>query len=277
MSSTPAQKEGGQWEKIPCSWPKCTKTFTRQPDLDRHRDTIHLKTKQFWCTAPGCNRSESYAGVKRPFPRKDKLNDHVRKVHEATARPNGASTFPTAGIPIVVDTNYPGSLDGYANDSRLIAASGFPGETNGVLGGPHPTSLTGVDMLTGVEGLSNIDERASVNGVTSAGGLIGVEELANGNRVTNINELTNGNGLTSLDELTGLDGFTATDGLTSVEGLTDVGGLGRFDEFTYLDGSTSVEGLTNVAVPGFYVYDAISTLIADDGLDWFAEDSTFTQ
>jgi hypothetical protein len=53
----------------------------------------------------------------------------------------------------------------YANDSRPIAASGFPGETNGVLGGPHSTSLTGVDILTGVEGLYNIDERASINGV----------------------------------------------------------------------------------------------------------------
>jgi len=290
VSSTPPRKKGVQCEKISCDWPECTRSFRRQSDLVRHRDTIHQKKKKFWCTAPGCNRSESYGGLKRPFPRKDKLNEHVRNIHKATARPNGASTFPVASIPIVVDTTYPAGLDGYANDSRLTAVSRFPGETNDVLGGRHSTWLTGVDIPTGVEGLSSIDERVAVNEITSAGGFIGVGGLANGDNVTSTDELTSGHGLTTIDEFTtnvggrgSFDEFSYFNMSTSVEGFTSAAGLPSVESFSNVMeltddiGLTNVESLTNVAVPGFYGYDAISTLIADDGLDWFAKDSTFTQ
>jgi hypothetical protein len=267
VSSTPAPKEGGQWEKISCSWPECTKTFTRQPDLDRHRDTIHLKTKQFWCTTPGCKRSESYAGLKRPFLRKDKRDDHVRKAHKAASGRNGSCTFLAVGIPNAVDTNYLAGLEGYANDSRPMAANGFPSESNGVSGGLNSASLTSPDGLTGVDGLASIGGLASANGITSDGGLMNVEgftnvdELTNSGRLTNVNELTNGGALTSVDELisfdelTVIDGLAGVDGLTNVDGLIGVGGLASVDGFTNFDGLPGVEGFTNdqglTSVQGF--------------------------
>jgi hypothetical protein len=302
VSATLTQKEGGQWEKISCNWPECTKTFTRQPDLDRHRDTIHLKTKQFWCTTPGCKRSESYAGLKRPFLRKDKRDDHVRRAHKAASGRNGSCTF----LANAVDTNYLAGLEGYANDSRPMAANGFPSESNGVSGGLNSAGLTSPDGLTGVEGLASIGGLASANGITSDGGLINVEgfanvdELTNSGRLTNVNELTNGGALTSVDELTSFDELTVIDGLAGVEGLTNVngligvGGLASVDGFTNFDGLPGVEGFTNeeltnvnglTDVGGTHQCRSSGCLWPQChwdidygyGLDWFADNSTFTQ
>jgi hypothetical protein len=60
---------------------KCNhKTFRRMYDLARHYDGTHATAgPEFWCVADGCERS-AFVGD-RPFPRKDKLKDHVRKVH----------------------------------------------------------------------------------------------------------------------------------------------------------------------------------------------------
>ncbi|KAH6875725.1 hypothetical protein BKA58DRAFT_127112 [Alternaria rosae] len=62
-----------------CSAPSCIgKTFNRWQDFTRHYNGAHAPPdagNMFWCTVPGCDR-----GV-RSFPRKDKLDDHVRKVH----------------------------------------------------------------------------------------------------------------------------------------------------------------------------------------------------
>jgi len=62
-----------------CSEPQCYgRTFGRRQELVRHYNGAHAPPdagNMFWCAVPGCDR-----GV-RPFPRKDKLNDHVRKVH----------------------------------------------------------------------------------------------------------------------------------------------------------------------------------------------------
>ncbi|KAL1630727.1 hypothetical protein SLS54_000598 [Diplodia seriata] len=43
-------------------------------DLERHQNNVHTQTKFFWCRYDGCGRG-------RPFPRKDKRNEHERKVH----------------------------------------------------------------------------------------------------------------------------------------------------------------------------------------------------
>ena len=62
-----------------CSEPQCCgRTFGRRQELVRHYNGAHAPPdagNMFWCEVPGCER-----GI-RPFPRKDKLNDHVRKVH----------------------------------------------------------------------------------------------------------------------------------------------------------------------------------------------------
>ncbi|KAF9629816.1 hypothetical protein BFW01_g11019 [Lasiodiplodia theobromae] len=49
-------------------------SFKRLGDLERHQNNVHVQTKFFWCRYDGCGRG-------RPFPRKDKRNEHERKVH----------------------------------------------------------------------------------------------------------------------------------------------------------------------------------------------------
>ncbi|KAL0262540.1 hypothetical protein SLS55_001508 [Diplodia seriata] len=49
-------------------------SFKRLGDLERHQNNVHTQTKFFWCRYDGCDRG-------RPFPRKDKRNEHERKVH----------------------------------------------------------------------------------------------------------------------------------------------------------------------------------------------------
>lgn len=64
-----------------CVAPECTeKTLNRWPDLKRHYNGAHaLDGAEHWCEVHGCRRSDMNGG--RPFPRKDKLNDHMRQAH----------------------------------------------------------------------------------------------------------------------------------------------------------------------------------------------------
>ncbi|OMP86853.1 hypothetical protein BK809_0000528 [Diplodia seriata] len=71
------EKRNGRYH---CLFQPCTKSFTREADLFRHQNTCHLGSTTFWCSSTGCNRSRSHPSG-RPFPRKDKRNDHERKVH----------------------------------------------------------------------------------------------------------------------------------------------------------------------------------------------------
>jgi len=40
-------------------------------------------SKLFWCEIPGCNRGETFPGEKKPFTRKDKRDEHMRRPHRA--------------------------------------------------------------------------------------------------------------------------------------------------------------------------------------------------
>jgi hypothetical protein len=63
----------------------CQKRFNRTAELRRHNDTFHNpNASQYFCTVPGCDR------VSRSFHRKDKYEDHMRKVH---ARPSASGTY----------------------------------------------------------------------------------------------------------------------------------------------------------------------------------------
>jgi hypothetical protein len=66
-----------------CCNRRCSdRSFRRLYDLGRHHDGRHSSEgPRFWCIVPGCDRSAAVGG--RSFPRKDKLSDHVRKVHGA--------------------------------------------------------------------------------------------------------------------------------------------------------------------------------------------------
>ncbi|KAL1632006.1 hypothetical protein SLS56_004051 [Neofusicoccum ribis] len=48
--------------------------FKRLGDLERHQNNVHTQTKFFWCRSDECDRG-------KPFPRKDKRNEHERKIH----------------------------------------------------------------------------------------------------------------------------------------------------------------------------------------------------
>jgi hypothetical protein len=65
-----------------CHVSGCSKIFKRPTDLARHIDTIHEKKTQYWCPIPTCNRHVYYLDDAKPFPRKDKRNEHFRKVHK---------------------------------------------------------------------------------------------------------------------------------------------------------------------------------------------------
>jgi hypothetical protein len=63
-----------------CGFSACAnQSFNRWYDLKRHHDGAHAAAKpDFWCHVVDCDRS-MIGG--RSFPRKDKLHDHVRKMH----------------------------------------------------------------------------------------------------------------------------------------------------------------------------------------------------
>ncbi|KAJ8105499.1 hypothetical protein OPT61_g10138 [Boeremia exigua] len=54
--------------------------YNRWPDFLRHYNGAHaVERKVFWCPKDGCARSK--ANGNNPFPRKDKMNDHLRQAH----------------------------------------------------------------------------------------------------------------------------------------------------------------------------------------------------
>ncbi|KAF2121196.1 hypothetical protein BDV96DRAFT_205778 [Lophiotrema nucula] len=57
-------------------------TFSRPAELKRHHRTQHTEP-HFYCPVAGCQRSRG--GYKGAFPRKDKLKDHVQRVHSTRA------------------------------------------------------------------------------------------------------------------------------------------------------------------------------------------------
>lgn len=69
-----------------CTFPRCrARTFTRWYDFHRHYNGAHALEKTFfWCPVPGCGRSEGEGN--HGFPRKDKMLDHVSKVHSHAAQ-----------------------------------------------------------------------------------------------------------------------------------------------------------------------------------------------
>jgi hypothetical protein len=55
-------------------------TFGRRHELRRHHASKHsLLNACFWCPVDGCDRSKMEGG--RAFPRKDKMVDHLMRIH----------------------------------------------------------------------------------------------------------------------------------------------------------------------------------------------------
>jgi hypothetical protein len=64
-----------------CDHHECVKkTFSRWYEFRRHYNGSHARLPVvYWCEYEGCPRSEAVGD--RPFPRKDKLKDHIESVH----------------------------------------------------------------------------------------------------------------------------------------------------------------------------------------------------
>jgi hypothetical protein len=58
-----------------CAYPYCGRRFARKQDLFRHERSVHHKDDTFACQIIQCPR------FVRGFPRKDKRDEHERKVH----------------------------------------------------------------------------------------------------------------------------------------------------------------------------------------------------
>lgn len=70
--------------------PRANKVFSRWKDFQRHNLTIHCtQAPKFPCPVLHCRRHGKGEG----FTRRDKLRDHIRKVH-----PNGVNTTPTGTL-----------------------------------------------------------------------------------------------------------------------------------------------------------------------------------
>jgi hypothetical protein len=72
-----------------CSVEQCAKkSFKRPAELKRHYNTTHAAQKpEFWCEELFCDRSAGIGG--RPFHRKYRLHDHMRKIHGREVEING--------------------------------------------------------------------------------------------------------------------------------------------------------------------------------------------
>lgn len=63
-----------------CLYPGCTRRLARPYELDRHTK-IHLPARKFDCPQGTASGSFCKRVGERGFTRRDKLNDHVRRVH----------------------------------------------------------------------------------------------------------------------------------------------------------------------------------------------------
>jgi hypothetical protein len=65
-----------------CRAPKCNGvTCSSMGNFKRHDKAVHAKPSKLWCPVSACGRSETAGNNGFPESRKDKLRDHVLKVH----------------------------------------------------------------------------------------------------------------------------------------------------------------------------------------------------
>ena len=72
--------------RVSCSWADCLSTFTRDSDLKRHVQSVHLLSS-YLCPVAICPKSRGL-GYSRP----DKLKEHMRKKHLAPCVPAQITT-----------------------------------------------------------------------------------------------------------------------------------------------------------------------------------------
>ncbi|KAF1962115.1 hypothetical protein CC80DRAFT_499541 [Byssothecium circinans] len=182
---------------------RCTKTFTRVPDLNRHRNSVHHLETQFWCTVAGCSRSEAFLGQKRPFPRKDKLNSHVKTVHKAIVSPTESSDYLGTGSPAAGGLDW---LDGFNSFTDIGGSTSIDGFAS--FGG-----LTSVGGFDNAHGFASMDGFPNIEGLNAVGGCPFVSEFndahgfVNSSRLTGDDEVDYMDGSAGIEWLPGVDDF----------------------------------------------------------------------
>lgn len=69
----------GRLKEHMCNVPGCSRSegFTTQADLNRHQKSVHRVRGKYWiCMEPTCPK------YRKEFPRKDNLQDHLKRVHQ---------------------------------------------------------------------------------------------------------------------------------------------------------------------------------------------------
>ena len=61
--------------RYPCTYPGCSKSYSRHPDMRRHAASHYANATVLLCHHPGCRRGA------RGFLRKDKPTAHLRAIH----------------------------------------------------------------------------------------------------------------------------------------------------------------------------------------------------
>ena len=234
----------------------------------------------------GCTRSEGFPGEKRPFPRKDKRDSHVRKIHHAALSPSVSSTGFTAAIANVrdnvVDTNGIAGVNESANNSGSVAAHRLFDEPNWLHGNSDSTAPTDIDtpLVTGL--VTSADGSIDVNGFTTVDGQVGFAGFTGITASTStFDALTSTNCFSFTDGFADTSGFSAS-GFTGTNGYTGADGFIGINELTSADGlaadGLSADGLTGADWPIFT--DASTDEFPDvDGIvgaNWFAGTTGFT-
>jgi hypothetical protein len=64
-----------------CNTPGCAVTFSCWHEFERHDNACHAGGSVLWCPVDGCSRSKKQGNKAFPGVRKDKMREHVWKVH----------------------------------------------------------------------------------------------------------------------------------------------------------------------------------------------------
>jgi len=236
--------------------------------MRRHHNTLHQTKKLFWCTVEGCTRSEGFPSGK-PFPRKDKLDSHIRNIHHAAVFSPGPSC---AGL----TTTIPDFADHViANANDIASNSGEPSwfyDNAGFTTLPAIDTTVATGLLPGADGLVDATGFPTVDGQVGVAGLTEITAS-----ITTADGLTGTNWFSFVDDgLTGTNGFSAS-GFTDADEYTRADGFNLTHGPIGFDQSAPADGITGAGWPAFAhanndEFPGVDGIVGDN---WFADSTWF--
>lgn len=223
-------------------------------------------SKLFWCEIPGCNRSETFPGEKRPFPRKDKRDEHMKRPHKA---PDGHDAW--------IGTHFDQLRTSNAN----------------MLGTGHSRGPVIIDALSNTVGSSGADYSTGLVSIGHTGQPnVAVPSEFFGSTITNypapflspanMNNFAIFSHATSIDGVPHITGFGETANDASSVVATRFPGADGFGLFAGYDEHIGMQGMVSVGefvtVGGEIIHDESGLSTGDPNLDalFLADDLGFT-